>query len=60
MVEGHGLRRLQESWRHAERLPGTFSLQNILRENDLTSRLMYAPPPKAPFPYSTCQEWWGM
>ena len=37
LIEGHGLRHLQEAWKHAEILPNTFSLQHILRENDLSS-----------------------
>jgi hypothetical protein len=40
MVEGYGLRSLQERWQNVEILPGTFSLQNILRENYLTSLLI--------------------
>ena len=40
MVEGYGLRRLQQKWQNVEILPGSFSLQNILRENDLTCLLM--------------------
>jgi hypothetical protein len=40
LVEGYGLRRLQEAWQNAEVLPGMFSLQNILRENDLSSLLI--------------------
>lgn len=40
LVEGHGLRHLQEAWLHAEILPGTFSLQRILRENDHSSVLI--------------------
>ena len=37
LIEGHGLRHLQEAWKNAEILPNTFSLQHILRENDLSS-----------------------
>ncbi|MHB8629375.1 MAG: hypothetical protein ACYDBJ_03030 [Aggregatilineales bacterium] len=37
LIEGHGLRHLQEAWKHAEILPNMFSLQRILRENDLSS-----------------------
>ena len=40
LIEGHGLRHLQEAWKHAEILPGAFSLQRILRDNDLSSVLI--------------------
>ena len=40
IIEGHGLRRLQETWKNAEILPGTFSLQHILRESDRESLLI--------------------
>ena len=41
LIEGHGLRHLQEAWKHTEILPTTFSLQHILRENDLSSVIMF-------------------
>ncbi len=42
VIEGHGLRRLQESARSAEILPGMTSFLEILRQNDPTTIILLA------------------
>ncbi|MBL1133979.1 MAG: hypothetical protein HND46_01580 [Chloroflexi bacterium] len=41
LIEGHGLRRLQEATQHTEILSGTFSLLEVFRQVDISSLIIF-------------------
>ena len=41
LIEGHGLRRLQEATQHTEILSGTFSMLEVFNQVDISSLIIF-------------------